>query len=355
MDSYIGWVILIIIVAGFGFLFYFLKNQKKDDDKSGNQALLMSQMQSQLQSQMSEIRQTLDMKLGESTRHMQTQFGESTKIVRDVTDRLAKLDETNRQVVNFADQLRNLQDMLKNPKQRGVFGEYYLETLLKNAFQPKDYQMQYKFKDGEIVDAVLFMGDKIIPIDSKFSLENYNRIIEESDPTRKDELEAVFKQDLKKRIDETSKYIRPQEGTTEFAFMFIPAEGIYYDLLVNKVGAVKVNTRDLIDYAINEKKVHVVSPTTFYVTLQSMSQGMRAYQIQESTKEILKNVSQLERHLKAFADYHTKLGGHLQTSVNAYNSASKEFGKIDKDVLKLTGDSIEADVLTLTGPTREEG
>src|SRR3989344_3480270 len=349
MDSYIGWVILIIIVAGFGFLFYFLKNQKKDDDKSGNQALLMSQMQSQLQSQMSEIRQTLDTKLGESTRHMQTQFGESTKIVRDVTDRLAKLDETNRQVVNFADQLRNLQDMLKNPKQRGVFGEYYLETLLKNAFQPKDYQMQYKFKDGEIVDAVLFMGDKIIPIDSKFSLENYNRIIEESDPTRKDELEAVFKQDLKKRIDETSKYIRPQEGTTEFAFMFIPAEGIYYDLLVNKVGAVKVNTRDLIDYAMNEKKVHIVSPTTFYVTLQSMYQGMRAYEIQESTKDILKNVGQLGRHLKAFADYYNKLGGHLQTSVNAYNSASKEFGKIDKDVFKLAGEAIEADVMTLAG------
>lgn len=354
VTDYFSIIILAALIAGFGILFYFLKNQNKGDDKSGGQALLMSQMQSELQRQMSEIRQTLDMKLGESTRHMQTQFGESTKIVRDVTDRLAKLDETNRQVVNFADQLEKLQDMLQNPKQRGNFGEYQLEMLLKNVFQPKQYQMQYKFKDGEIVDAALFMGDKIIPIDSKFSLENYNRIVEEHDVLRKEKLEDAFKQDLKKRIDETSKYIRPQEGTTEFAFMFIPAEGIYYDLLVNKVGAVKVNTRDLLDYAMKDKKVHIVSPTTFYVTLQSMWAGMRSYQIQESTKEILKNVGQLERHLKAFAEYHGKLGGHLQTSVNAYNSASKEFGKIDKDFLKLTNESMEIEVTALTGPVKED-
>jgi DNA recombination protein RmuC len=336
-------LILITLIAGIIGIFWFLKSQeaKKEGEKTGL---------SLIQNQMNEMARRLDFQLGKSNEAIQRQFIESAKNLREVTERLVKLDETNKQVVNFADQLKNLQDILKNPKQRGVFGEYYLETLLKNAFQPKQYQMQYKFKDGEIVDAVIFFGDKIIPIDSKFSLENYNRIIEETDPSRKEDLENLFKQDLKKRIDETAKYIRPQEGTTEFAFMFIPAEGIYYDLLVNKVGAIKVNTRDLIDYAINEKKVHIVSPTTFYVTLQSMWQGMRSYQIQESTKEILKNVGQLEKHLKAYGDYHIKLGGHLQTAVNTYNNASKEFNKIDKDILRLTEGKIDIEIPTIEGP-----
>lgn len=290
-----------------------------------------------LQQQLQELRQTVDGKLSESTRLLQQQFGQSAQIVRDVTERLTKLDETNRQVVGFADQLNRLQDILKNPKQRGVFGEYYLEQLLARAFLPNQYQMQYKFCDGEIVDAALFFGDKIIPIDSKFSLENYNRIVEERDATEREKLEKQFKQDLKNRIDETAKYIRPQEGTLEFAFMFIPAEGIYYDLLVNKVGAIKVNTRDLLDYAAHEKKVHIVSPTTFYVTLQALMVGMKAYAIQESTKQIIKNVGVLGSHLRAYEEYFKKLGGHLGTTVNAYNFASKELAKIDKDVVKLAG------------------
>src|SRR3989338_4210188 len=246
--------------------------------------------------------------------------------------------------------------MLKNPKQRGVFGEYYLESLLKNAFTPKQYQIQYKLgrdeKTGKelIADAMLFIGDKKIPIDSKFSLENYNRIGEEHDDARREALERAFKQDLKNRIDETAKYIKPQEGTTDFAFMFIPAEGIYYDLLVNQVGAVKVNTRDLIDYAINEKHVHIVSPTTFYVTLQSMWQGMKAYQIQESTKDILKNVGLLQKHLKAYDDYLKKLGNHLSTTVNAYNSASKELAKIDKDIARLGNGEKSVEPIELDKP-----
>ncbi len=322
------------------------KNRKKNDPES--QSFLM------LQNQINEITRTLDSRLAESAKSLQYQFTETHKITKDITEKLGSLNETNKQVVGFADQLQKLQDVLKNPKQRGILGEYYLETLLKSAFTPKQYTMQYKFNDGEIVDAALFVGDKIIPIDSKFSLENYNRIIEEKDPTRREELEKVFRQDLKNRIDETSKYIRPNENTAEFAFMFIPAEGIYYDLLVNQIGTLKSNTRDLIDYAIKEKNVHIVSPTTFYVTLQAMWQGMRAYQVQESTKEMLKNIISLERHLKVYEDYFLKLGNHLGTTVNTYNSASKEFKKIDKDFLRLTGESIEFNGLVIDKPQKDD-
>jgi len=285
---------------------------------------------------------------------VQEQSRHSADIIRNVTEKLTKLDETNRQVLDFSGQLQKLQDTLQNPKHRGVLGEYFLDSLLKDVFQPNQYQMQYKFKNGEIVDAVIFLGEKIIPIDSKFSLENYNRIIEEQDVSRREALETDFKNDLKKRIDETSKYIRPNEGTTDFAFMFIPAEGIYYDLLVNKVGAVKVNTRSLLEYAAREKKVHIVSPTTFYVTLQSVWQGMRAYVIQEGTKEILKNVGMLQKHIRAYEDYMKRVGNNLGTTVNSYNTAYKELGKIDKDVVKLAGGDLKIEIAEVAKPTLDE-
>jgi DNA recombination protein RmuC len=286
--------------------------------------------------------------MGESSKQvnesMRVQFSESAKLIRDVTQGLTKLDETNKQVVSFADQLQSLQDILKNPKQRGILGEYYLETLLKNVMPTGSYQMQYPFTDGTIVDAVVFVKDKIIPIDSKFSLENYNRLVEEKDPDRRAEYETAFRRDLKNRIDETSKYVKPAENTMDFAFMFIPHEAIYYDLLVAQVGAVKVNTRDLIEYAFKDRRVIIVSPTSFLAYLQTVLQGLKALQIEESAKEIRKRVEDLGKHLAAYDQYMAKLGNSLGTTVNHYNTAHKELLKIDKDVLKIAGSSAAAGI-----------
>jgi len=250
--------------------------------------------------------------------------------------------------------LQGLEDVLKNPKHRGVLGEYFLENLLKNVLPPKDYQMQYEFKNGDIVDAVVFVKEKIIPIDSKFSLENYNRILQEKDSDRREELEKQFRVDLKNRIDETAKYIRPNEKTMDFAFMFIPAEGIYYDLLVNQVGAIKINTRDLIEYAFKDKHVIIVSPTSFFAYLQTVLQGLRALQIEESAKEIRKYVEMLQKHLLSYDEYMKKLGNNLSTTVNMYNRADKEFSKIDKDVVKITGKTGEIEPLQIEGPAVKE-
>ena len=184
-------------------------------------------------------------------------------------------------------------------------------------------------------------------------MENYNKILEEKDPVKHEQLEKLFKQDLKNRIDETSKYIRPTEKTTDFAFMFIPSEGIYYDLLVNQVGAVKVNTRDLIEYAFKEKKVIIVSPTSFYAYLQTVIHGLRKMQIEEQTKEIIKNVELLGRHLLSYEDFLKKMGNNLGTTVNMYNSAYKEFKKIDTDVLHITKTGGQVDPLTIDKPKME--
>ncbi len=271
-----------------------------------------------------------------SMESMQKQLEESSKIVREVTSQLEKIHADHEHVKDVKNQLEKLTDILANPKQRGILGEYFLETLLKNVFQPNQYKLQYKFKNGEIVDAVIFIKDKIVPIDSKFSLENYNRIREERDSVRKVKLEKTFRQDLKNRIEETAKYIRPSEGTMDFAFMFIPSEGIYYDLLINRVGSIKISTSDLIEYAFKEKHVIIVSPTSFYAYLQTVLQGLRALQIEESAKEIQKRVEVLRKHILNYNEFLSKLGGHLSTTVNTYNRAYKEFAKVDKDVAKLT-------------------
>ena len=285
---------------------------------------------------------------------IQSQFGQSMKIITDVTEQLTKLDETNRQVVNFTDQLQSLQDILKNPKQRGILGEYYLETLLKNVLAPGQYQMQYGFNNGEIVDAVVFVKDKLIPVDSKFSLENYNRMIETSDPAEKLRLEKLFVNDLKLRITETAKYIRPEEGTMEFAFMFIPHEAIYYDLLINKIGAITDDTENLIQRAAGKYKVIIVSPTSFLAYLQTVLQGLKAMQIEETTKDIIKRVGEIGTHLKKYEDYHNKMGNSLGTVVSHFNNSSKEFKKIDKDVVRITGASAGFEATLLDGPDQEE-
>ncbi|MBI4119036.1 MAG: DNA recombination protein RmuC [Parcubacteria group bacterium] len=343
-------ILTVTVLAGFAGLFWFLSRRVKSAEPENRENLFLM-----LQNQIADLSRILDNKLGESHRSMQTQFGQTTQIVKDVTERLTKLDETNRQVVNFADQLKNLQDILKNPKQRGILGEYYLETLLKNVLPPGSYQMQYPFKDGTIVDAAVFVKDKIIPVDSKFSLENYNRLVEEKNEAERARLEKVFINDLKLRIQETSKYIQPAQNTMDFAFMFIPHEAIYYDLLVSRIGVLQdEDTENLIQRAANKYKVIIVSPTSFLAYLQTVMQGLRALQIEESAKEIIKRVGELNKHLAGYETYLGKMGNHLGTTVSMYNQAYKEFGKIDKDVLKITGEKIGAEPMVLDAPRMDK-
>ena len=339
-------IIIITVLIG-GIIAYFLFGKKKENDNTGIQLL----------TQVSELIKNVDNKLGESNKQVNESLkfhsSESNKIIRDVTEKLTKLDETNKQVISFADQLQNLQDVLKNPKQRGILGEYYLETVLKNVLPPGSYQMQYEFPDKTIVDAVVFVKDKIIPVDSKFSLENYNKMAEEHNEAEKKKLETVFVNDLKNRITETAKYIQPSNDTTDFAFMFIPHEAIYYDLLTNKVGAGEEN-ENLIQRAAGKYKVIITSPTSFLAYLQTVLQGLKALQIEESAKEIIKKVGDLGKHLKSYDEYHNKLGNALSTVVNHYNTSGKELKKIDKDVLRISGSSPELSTLSIEKPKLEE-
>ncbi|OGI94921.1 hypothetical protein A3A03_01060 [Candidatus Nomurabacteria bacterium RIFCSPLOWO2_01_FULL_40_18] len=343
------WIILGL--AGGLIVAYFAFGRKKEEKTSDTGLNLIL-------TQINELSRTVDSKIGESHKQVNESLkfhsSESNKIIRDVTERLTRLDETNKQVISFADQLQSLENILKNPKQRGILGEYYLETVLKNVLPPGSYQMQYPFPDGTIVDAVVFVKDKIIPIDSKFSLENYNKMVEERDATEKKRLETIFVNDLKNRITETAKYIQPTKGTTDFAFMFIPHEAIYYDLLTNKVGSLEENAENLIQRAAGKYKVIITSPTSFLAYLQTVLQGLKALKIEESAKEIIKKVEDLGKHLKSYDEYHNKLGNALGTVVNHYNTSNKELKKIDKDVLRIAGSSPELSLLEVEKPKMEE-
>ena len=274
-----------------------------------------------------------------------------------VTKELEKIKGTNEQVLTFANQMKTLEKILGNQKQRGILGEIQLENLLANVLPPELFQMQYSFSNNEAVDAIIKVGEFVIPIDAKFSLDNYNKMIEsdETDSERLNDLERKFKNDIKNRIDETSKYIRPNEGTVDYAYMFIPADGLYQDLLNNKVGSLKINQRDLVSYAY-QKKVMIVSPMSLFPMLQVTSKALNNMKVEESIQEIQINIEKLGNHLKAYLTYHEKLGNSLSTVVNHYNVSNKEFKKIDKDITKLTSNraSIGIETESLERPLIED-
>lgn len=362
-------VIFFLLLAIFGILIYVFFFKLAADKPAPESMLLMQQQLQELsrtmREQMSEsnkvVQQGSQMQFRESKELMQQinkDVNEQIRAIQDsisekligVQKNVSEVTESSKQVFLVAEQLQSLEKVLKHQKQRGNLGEASLQLALENMLPAGSYKLQYQFPGGETVDAVVETKDGMIPVDAKFSLDNYRRLVDATTDPEREALEKEFKNDLKRRIDETAKYIRPKDGTLPFAFMYIPAEAIYYDLLVNEVGSVKVNTRSLIDYAYRDKNVIIVSPTTFAAYLQSVLYGFRAFKVEEGAKEIQKNVEKLSRHLQAYNEYFEKVGNALGTTVNHYNAASKELGKIDKDVVRIAGEGTGFDVLTLDKP-----
>jgi DNA recombination protein RmuC len=347
-------VLGVVLIGLLGAVIYLLLKQQKSPD-TGNALLLKADM-TELNKNVTDLKDGLQKQLteqlGANNRQLASQSAASIKILQEVTEKLTKLEGTNKNVGDIANELKTLQNVLQNPKQRGVLGEYYLEQILKNVLPPGTFQLQYKLGEGLIVDAAIILDDKVLPIDSKFSLENYNRILEANDDNR-ESLNTIFKNDIKKRIDETSKYILPGKGTLDQALMFIPSEAIYYDLLANKVGLGGVSGRNLIQYA-SEKKVTIVGPSTLSAMLQTIVQGLRSIEIHKDTEKIRKNIEQLHKHLLAHNTYMLKLGNSLSTTVGHYNTTYKELGKIDRDIVKIASTDATIEPLLIDKPQSDE-
>lgn len=347
-------VLLVVTVGAFANLYLRMSKKPKTDSDA---SLLLKADMTELNKSMVLLRESMQKQLteqmGHSNKQMQAQFAASSKIIKDVTEKLTELDRTNKSVGDVAAELKTLQNVLQNPKQRGVLGEYYLEQILKNLLPPGSYELQYKMGVGLTVDAIIKLDDKLLPIDSKFSLENYNRLVEAKEAERP-ALERAFKEDLKRRIDETSKYINTNKGTLDQALMFIPSEAIYYDLLANKVGMGNVSGRSLMQYAAKDKKVTIVGPSTLSAMLQVIVQGMRGLEIHKDTEKIRKNIEQLSRHLLAHNGYMQKLGASLGTTVGHFNTTYKELGKIDKDVVKIAETESVVEAVLLERPSLDD-
>ncbi len=358
MDMVVIIIVLLLATGALGAGLYVVTQRLRDLKPNGGGVEMLKADVTELNRTIATLQTTLGDKLERNSLNMQTsmqkQLSESMKLVGDVSQRLTKLDETNRRVVDVADELKTLQNVLQNPKQRGVFGEYYLESVLSNVLPTKNFKMQYGFKDGNIADAVVIL-DKgmLLAVDSKFSLENYNRMVSSQTKPEREEWLKKVRNDLKARIDETSKYIRPAENTMDFAFMFIPSESLYYDLLIGDVGTGS-SARDLIEYAFREKKVVIVSPTSFMAYLQTVLQGLRSLQIEEQAKDIQLQVGKLGRHIASFDSYMEKLGKSLGTTVGHYNNAHKELAKVDTDVTKIAGGNKSIEPLLIDKPRQDE-
>jgi len=320
--GFLGFIVILLCVL----IFLLLKNNKWP--KVDNSSKL-------IQDHLFSISKSLDDKLSKNFEINSKISLNSNKTIQDITRQLTSLEETNKQIKGIGWQLEWLESILKNPKRKWNLWEYFLKELLENVFWDYQYKMQYKIWDIWIVDAALFVWPKIIPIDSKFPHDNYEKLVKSEDEASIKMYWTRLKRDLKDRINETSKYIDTTFDTTNFAFMLIPAEGLYYDIFISKVWW--IDARNIIEYWFS-KKVIMCSPSWFYAYLQTVIQWLRSLEIEEKTKDIVKQVDKLWKHLEAYELYFNKLWNSLNISMNHYKEADKKFSLIEKDVIKITWD-----------------
>lgn len=366
----IGIVIVLIVLFVLTLLVISFNKKVKDRDSKEDFAIFSETLKSlkdDLRTDIRETRRELDQKIYTGQKDMNEnvkyQFESSQKLIKDIQEHLSKVNESvvevkegSRQVASMTEQLTNLEKVLSNQKLRGNWGESSLELILSNFLPKGVFEMQYKYKSGEMVDAVIYIKDKILPIDSKFSMDNYKRSLDAEQDEDKKYFAEEFKKDIKKRVEETSKYVdESSENTLPFAFMFIPSEAIYYDLNAGESGELKINTQKLLDFA-QEKKVIFVSPTSILAYLHLVISGLKDSQIEQNTKEIKKKMEVLGKHLQKYEEFIQKLGNSLNTTVNHYNASYKELKKIDKDIYQITDGSLEMkiDPLLLDKVVKEE-
>ncbi len=271
-----------------------------------------------ISSQVNERLNQMNQSLQEANKIIGQSLSSTTNIFGNVQEKLGRLEKTNEQIVEISKDMSSFQELLRAPKFRGQMGETLLENLLSQVL-PKDYyQMQYRFKSFDTVDAVIKLGERLVPIDAKFSLENFQKALNVQDEQEKNTYRKKFIQDIKNRIDEiASKYILPQENTYDFALMYIPAENVYYEIIIKE---------DALSYGIS-KKVIPISPNTFYAYLQVICLGLKGLKIEENAKIILKNLSMLSNEIGKLKDDFDLLGGHLCNAGRKYEDSQKRLDR----------------------------
>ncbi len=337
VDAYI---LVVVVLAAIVITWFVSRQQRPTSPRLENAIVDLQTQLAVVNDKLAHQNNTLFASINQSQQTIQEQFSQTQQIITEVTRKLTTVDETNKQIVGFASQLQSLEQVLKNPKQRGVLGEYFLEKVLESVLPPQNFKLQYPFKNGEVVDAAIFTKDYVIPVDAKFSLASYNKLVEAPTKGERDLYARQFKNDLKNRINETAKYIRPEEGTYEFAFMFVPADGVYYELLQLEIASNTGAEMTIIEYAFS-KKVILVSPVTLFAYLQTVLQGLRALQIEESVKKIQTNLARMQKYLDRYTHNMGKLGTHLGHAMSSYEKSSLEMQNLNKEISTITARSTQ--------------
>ena len=310
-------------------------------DASGSQ---LAERSAEVDRRLQALGETIDRRLGSLDERVDRRLENATKTTSAIHERLGKVDEATTQMLERAKELGRLEQALRPPKARGGFGELLLENLLRDRLPPSAFQIQHTFDSGERVDAIVRV-DRLIPVDSKFPLDNYNRLVEAEADDERSLAERQFGRDVKAHIDAiAAKYIRPDEGTYDFAFMYIPVEAVYYELACGKTGA-------LLQYA-HERRVFPVSPTTFTAYLQVIALGLRGMQIEQHAHEVMAYVADLQRDFDRFGDDFDKIGTHLGHAQSKYHEAGKRFDRLEAKLERAAEDhgELEAEeVLELPG------
>jgi DNA recombination protein RmuC len=300
----------------------------------------LAERNAEIDRRLNSLGETMDRRLGTLDEKVDRRLESASQASKDIHERLGKVDEATTQMLERAKDLARLEQALRPPKARGGFGELLLENLLRDRLPPAAWQMQYTFDSGERVDAIVKV-DRLIPVDSKFPLDNYNRLVEAESDDARVLAERQFGRDVKIHIDAiASKYIRPDEGTYDFAFMYIPVEAVYYELACGKTGA-------LLQYA-HDRRVFPVSPTTFTAYLQVIALGLRGMQIEQHAHEVMAYVADLQRDFGRFTDDFDKIGTHIGHAQSKYHEAGKRLDRFESKLERAVeeqGELVEGDTL----------
>lgn len=303
------------------------KNQSLDirlDNLSSNLAQQMQQLQMMLNEQLKEHRETIST----SSTHIGNRLDQATNLFGQVQSRLGQLEESSKRIFEVGKDLSGLQDILRAPKLRGSLGELFLDDMLAQIFSKDQYSLQYRFKSGETVDAVVHLKDKLkIPIDAKFPLENFKKLLSSENNNEKEQVRKVFVGDVKKHIDDIArKYILPSEGTLDIALMYIPAENIYYEIIIKDE-----KDGDILPYAL-KKRVFPVSPNTLYIYLQAILLGLRGLRIEEEAMFILKHIQTLGTDFDKFSKNYSLVGKHIVDAQTKFNETERQLSKINNRI-----------------------
>lgn len=328
MLNYIIFILTFVILALVGFVLFLRKkikesedaNSKKEDDLASsinNQIQLLSNT---FNASLNNIQKSVDQRLGENTNRLDN----AAKSYGEVQKQLVQVHESVKQMHEVGKNISSLQDILRAPKLRGVMGEFLLENLLAQIFSSEHYEFQYGFKSGEKVDAVVRLKDYLIPIDSKFPLENFRKGSDSGDEGQREQYAKLFYSDVKKHVDSIAKkYILPDEETVDFALMYIPAENVYHEILSNEFGGIK-----LFDYSTG-KRVIPVSPNTLYAYLSTIIMGLKGMKIEENAKLIMENIKRLELEFGKIRSDFVLLGTHLMNASKKYGDTEKRFDRFE--------------------------